>query len=337
LRWRGGDRMGRLRELLDELSFEKLHPARKPAAFPLLRKLLRVVPDAIAFVLFNFGSSFGAQSIAEPEPQPPAPVPHLLLDSWTGGGLPLSDSVAEAVMFAAYELVDDPVFALREIHRVARGGASVTIPLRTSWSDPLQKRLGTPEALRPFFESSERSRQLGVDGLFAAITVDAQQVVLQGLKSAPAPHPRRIDIGCGPSKRDGFTGIDILPLSGVDILRDVDRHGLPFSDGTIAAVHSSHFLEHVRELVFVMNEIHRVCVDGAVVQLIVPTLLGPWAAADPTHVRLFNARSFGYFAGETPEGYAGIAGRFDLVAQQVGTEVRVTLRVVKPPSGTPAS
>jgi hypothetical protein len=327
--------MGRLRELLDQLSFEKLHRSRKPAAFPLLRKLLGVVPDAVAFALFNFGSSFGPQSISEPEPQPPRTVPQLTLDSWTGGGLPLSDSVADAVTFSTYELVDDPVFALREIHRVARSGARVTVPLRTTWSDPLQKRLGTREALAPFFDASARARQLGVDGLFTAVTIQDNQLVLEAIKGTTAPHPPRIDIGCGTAKRDGFAGIDVLPLPGVDILRDVDRYGLPFSDGTIAAVHSSHFLEHVRDLVFVMNEIHRVCVDGAVVTLVVPTLLGPWAAADPTHVRLFNARSFGYFAGESAGGYAGIAAKFDLIAQQVGTEVRVTLRVVKGASGTP--
>jgi len=329
--------MGRFRELLDQLSFERQHRARKPAAFPLLRKLLGVVPDAVAFALFNFGSSFGPQSIDEPEPRPPGTVPHLTLDSWIRGGLPLSDSVADAVTFRTYELVDDPVFALREIHRVAQSGARVTVPLRTTWSDPLQKRLGTHEALAPFFDHSPRARQLGVDGLFNAVSVAADQLVLEVLKTSTAPHPRRIDIGCGTAKRDGFTGIDVLPLPGVDMLRDVDRHGLPFSDDTIAAVHSSHFLEHVRDLVFVMNEIHRVCVHGAVVTLIVPTLLGPWAAADPTHVRLFNARSFGYFAGESADGYAGISANFDLIAQQVGTEVRVTLRVVKDASGTPAA
>jgi hypothetical protein len=323
--------MTRWDELRAQLAYEDAHPRANRGAFPLLRKLARLLPDSIAFVLFNFGSSFAsAGSVSEPAPNEPAPIPHLRLDTWPAHGLPHSDSVAEELTFGGYELADDPLFAMRELHRVGRNGARVTLELRGRWCDPLQKRVATREALAPFVEDSARARELGVFGLFRLIDFHEQRATLEVVKGAGNEHPRRIDVGCGPNKRAGFTGIDILPLPGVHIVRDVDRHGLPFSDDTIAAVHSAHFLEHVRDLVFVMNEIHRVCADGAIVTLVVPTLLGPWAAADPTHVRLFNARSFGYFTGAEAPGYAGITALFELLAQEVDTEVRVTLRAVKP-------
>jgi hypothetical protein len=328
--------MSRWAELRAQLAFEDAHPRAKQGAFPLLRKLARLLPDSIAFVLFNFGSSFAtADSVSEPVPGAPAPVPHLRLDTWPAHGLPYSDSVADELTFGGYELVDDPLFAMRELHRVGRNGARLTLELRGRWCDPLQKRVATREALAPFVEDSARARELGVSGLFRLLDFHEQHATLEVVKGAGIAHPHRIDLGCGPNKRAGFTGIDILALPGVDIVRDVDRDGLPFSDDTIAAVHSAHFLEHVRDLVFVMNEIHRVCTYGAIVTLVVPTLLGPWAAADPTHVRLFNARSFGYFTGGEAPGYAGITARFELLAQEVDTEVRVTLRAVKS-SGTRA-
>lgn len=322
--------MSRWDELRTQLAFEQGHQRARRGAFPLLRKLARLLPDSIAFVLFNFGSSFAAAAPAtEPEPDAPATIPHLRLDTWPAHGLPHSDSVADELTFGGYEFVDDPLFAMRELHRVGRNGARLTLELRGRWCDPLQKRVATAEALAPFVEDSARARELGVAGLFRLVEFQEQRAIFEIVKGAGAAHPRRLDLGCGANKRAGFTGIDILPLPGVDIVRDVDRHGLPFSDGTIAAVHSAHFLEHVRDLVFVMNEIHRVCTDGAIVTLVVPTLLGPWAAADPTHVRLFNARSFGYFTGAEAPGYAGITALFELLAQEVDTEVRVTLRAVK--------
>src|SRR4029079_9092635 len=126
---------------------------------------------------------------------------------------------------------------------------------------------------------------------------------------------------------------------GVDVVRDIERHGLPFSDSTVTHVWSSHFLEHVHNLVFVMNEIHRVCCDDALVELSVPTLLGPWAAADPTHVRLFNARTFQYFEkdgvapnvheGSPTHDYANIVQGFEILEQRVSTSLDVKLRVIK--------
>jgi hypothetical protein len=37
----------------------------------------------------------------------------------------------------------------------------------------------------------------------------------------------RIDLGCGPNKKDGYFGVDMLPLKGVDLVTDLEK-GLPF-------------------------------------------------------------------------------------------------------------
>jgi SAM-dependent methyltransferase len=308
--------MSRIRELLYHLRFERMHGRTAP--FALLRKLMMLIPNAAAFALFNFGSAFPRWRgrPVEAAPRDPAAVPLLRVEAPLRG-LPLSDSVTEAVELADIDLVDDLVFAMREIHRVARPGARIGIALSGRWWHPAQRRVTTLEMLAHFSD-------------YRTIQSAADSVVLEAVKSErDVAHPRRIDLGCGPAKRHGYTGIDHIALTGVDIVRDIDRHGLPFSDDTIAAVYASHFLEHVRDLVFVMNEIGRVCCHGAEVEIVVPTLLGPWGAADPTHQRLFNARSFGYFTGETEGAYAGIAAPFALLEQRMSSSMYVRLRVVK--------
>ncbi len=307
--------MSRFRELLEHLRWERAHGGL--GTFGLLRKAAMLVPHTLALALFNFGSALRkAAPAATPVPRDAEAVPLLTLHE-IARGLPFSDATVASISFDGLELVEDAVAAMKEIQRVAQPNARVELTWRGRWAHPAQRRIVTPEMLDAF------------EG-FRSVELDANRAILATAGAPPRlPHPRRIDLGCGAAKRDGYTGVDMAALPGVDIVRDVERLGLPFSNDTIEAVHAAHFLEHVRDVVFVMNEIHRVCCDGAEVEIVVPTLLGPWAAGDPTHVRLFNARTFGYFTSETRESYAGIRGRFALIEQTVSTSMRVRLRVVK--------
>jgi len=57
------------------------------------------------------------------------------------------------------------------------------------------------------------------------------------------PH-RQLEIGCGPSRIDGFETLNIVPAWGVDYVGDASRR-MPFKDGTFDLVYASHVLEHV--------------------------------------------------------------------------------------------
>lgn len=80
----------------------------------------------------------------------------------------------------------------------------------------------------------------------------------------------RIDLGCGSAKKEGTLGIDILSGPGVDYVIDIEKEPLPFNTGAISYVHSSHFLEHLRDPTPVFAEIGRVCADNAQVELWTP-------------------------------------------------------------------
>ncbi|HKQ72070.1 MAG TPA: hypothetical protein VJT73_22150 [Polyangiaceae bacterium] len=351
---------------------------RAPRVFSMGQKAVALVPHLLAFTHFNFGSAFPVQPsrLLVPRPREVAPLPLLrvgdreelaglapLFEDWsapsehTERGLPYSDN-----SFLAIEVGDvlghvpDALFALKELHRVAAPGARIDIHVppiaeQQTGRDPTRRRVVARETFEFFDESSGtdplsvRSRRLGASGLFSTLAVKRDQMgrdvisieVRKG-DEAKRPSPTRIDLGCGHAPRPGYTGVDRIAAPGVRVVRDIERHGLPFSDSTIANVWSAHFLEHVRDLVFVMNEIHRVCCDDAVVEIEVPTLLGPWALADPTHVRLFNARSFRYFEeqgvevnGASPMGqrYAEIVPGFEILEQRLSFTLYVALRVRK--------
>lgn len=107
--------------------------------------------------------------------------------------------------------------------------------------------------------------------------------------------PEILDIGCGSSKTPGAIGMDILPAPGVDIVHDLNALPWPLEANRFDTVVCSHVLEHLNDLVGVMNEIHRVSKNGARLKIITPhfSSLNSWE--DPTHTRHFARRSFSFF------------------------------------------
>jgi hypothetical protein len=307
---------------LQELYFEDNDRFRRRTSrlASVITKTLLTIPHAFMFLFCNFGSAMPRkEASAQPMPNDPY-LTELNFDEWRGKGLPYSNGTVTRVhLGTSLARVSDLRFALAEIQRVCIPAAEVSIRYTDS-ADPFQARA-----------IGRRSIDYMLPHGFTIATETEDGVVLRARGTEElTPHPRRIDIGCGPIPREGYAGVDIVPLPGVAIVRDVERHGLPFSDHTITHVHTAHFLEHVNDLVFVMNEIHRVCCANAIITISVPTLLGPFAAADPTHVHHFNARTFRYFEAESGnEPYAGIVKGFEILEQNVGFSLEVTLRVVK--------
>lgn len=80
----------------------------------------------------------------------------------------------------------------------------------------------------------------------------------------------KLDIGCGQNKIDGFIGMDKRDF-GQEILWDIN-HGIPFPNDSISEIHSSHFVEHLKEheINNFINELMRVCVNGAKIQISCP-------------------------------------------------------------------
>ncbi|MBN2370470.1 MAG: class I SAM-dependent methyltransferase [Vicinamibacteria bacterium] len=103
---------------------------------------------------------------------------------------------------------------------------------------------------------------------------------------------RILDIGCGGSKTPGAIGMDIDPRSGADIIQDLDDIPYPFSTDTFDEVFGVHVMEHVRDPLSIMAELHRITRDGGIVRLVVPHWTNPDWATDLTHRNCLNSYSF---------------------------------------------
>lgn len=105
----------------------------------------------------------------------------------------------------------------------------------------------------------------------------------------------KLDIGCGKNKKEGFVGLDRVKIKGVDIICNLDAEKIPLEENSVEEVFSMHFMEHVSDLLSVMEEVWRVCKDGAKVTLAVPYFTSVGAFRDPTHKQFFTYETFDHF------------------------------------------
>jgi predicted SAM-dependent methyltransferase len=105
----------------------------------------------------------------------------------------------------------------------------------------------------------------------------------------------KLDLGCGSSKREGFLGVDSLQLPGVDIVHNLTQFPYPFEDNSIEEIWMDNVLEHLPNPLRVMEELHRICKNGARVNIAVPYFRSFYSAIDPTHVNFFGVWWFKYF------------------------------------------
>ena len=171
--------------------------------------------------------------------------------------------------------------------------------------------------------------------------------------------PKKLHVGCGRNILQGWTNLDLAGLPGVDIVYDLERCAeiaLPLEDDSVDEFLLSHVIEHIRNTLPLMQELHRVAAPGAKAILRMPHGASDDAWEDPTHVRGYFQGCFDYYSQPTywraDYGYRGdwqveklylvvskqrYAGKaVDLIAEDVRSKRNVVqemvadLRAVKP-------
>lgn len=104
-----------------------------------------------------------------------------------------------------------------------------------------------------------------------------------------------LDIGCGKRKRPGAIGVDINPESNADVIHDLNEFPYPFGNSSFDEIYADNVLEHVDDVIKVMEELLRICRPHGMIKIIVPFFRGKWAFIDPTHKHFFTVDSFSYF------------------------------------------
>lgn len=100
-----------------------------------------------------------------------------------------------------------------------------------------------------------------------------------------------VDIGGGINKLEGYISIDNYDS---DIIADLNQ-GIPLEDNSVGVINASHIIEHLKDPIKTMSEIHRVLVHGGWAFIEVPSTDGRGAFQDPTHVSYWNENSFLYY------------------------------------------
>jgi len=107
--------------------------------------------------------------------------------------------------------------------------------------------------------------------------------------------PLKLNIGSGLTKLPEFISIDKIKEVRPDIVADVEK-GLPmFKDGSVDYILVDGVMEHIKDLVFVMEEFYRICKQNATIEIVVPYFASTGAFQDPTHTRFFTEHTFDYF------------------------------------------
>ncbi len=123
--------------------------------------------------------------------------------------------------------------------------------------------------------------------------------------------PTKIDLACGKDCREGFHGVDVAELDGVQQV-DLLRFPWPFESDSVEELHSSHFVEHIPHdlpgeteindgLVLFMDECYRILKPEGKLTIIHPHAMSSRAFQDPYHRRYIPEATWWYFSREWRE------------------------------------
>jgi len=125
----------------------------------------------------------------------------------------------------------------------------------------------------------------------------------------------KIDLGCGRRKKEGYFGIDVQSLEGVDLVCDCNEI-IPLPDSCAEEIHAVDFLEHLYndKRIHIMNEAWRLLKHGGLFYSKTPSTDGRGAFQDPTHYSFWNQNSFRYYYDQPHRALYNIKANFQVVS-----------------------
>lgn len=127
---------------------------------------------------------------------------------------------------------------------------------------------------------------------------------------------KKLNIGSGRDRKEGYVNLDIIKLKEVDVVWDLDRYPYPYKDNTFEEVYADNIMEHLSSIIKPMEEIYRICKNGAIVNIIVPYTPSVWAFVDPTHKQFYTYFTMNYFMEKDMLNYYSKA-RFQILKRNI--------------------
>ena len=107
--------------------------------------------------------------------------------------------------------------------------------------------------------------------------------------------PIVLNLGCGEKYEDGAVNVDYY-ASRVDVRHDLDFIPYPFADNTFTEIRCENVIEHLEDVIAVMEELHRIGKPGCRMRIRVPHFRSACLYEDLTHKHGFSWRSFDIFS-----------------------------------------
>jgi SAM-dependent methyltransferase len=105
----------------------------------------------------------------------------------------------------------------------------------------------------------------------------------------------KINLGAGSLPEKGWINTDIRPLSGIDVVHDLDCLPWPFEDGSAERIKAFDVYEHVYDWRGFMAECHRILQIGGILAIHTSYYKNPSSYRDPDHKRFLHEESFDYW------------------------------------------
>jgi len=107
---------------------------------------------------------------------------------------------------------------------------------------------------------------------------------------------KRLNLGCGFKKLDGFLNIDNSDLCSPDMVVDLEKTPWPFKDNEFSHIVAKDILEHLKnDFSETIKEMYRISDNGAVWEIQVPHPRSDLFLDDPTHVKAITAKTLKMF------------------------------------------
>lgn len=104
-----------------------------------------------------------------------------------------------------------------------------------------------------------------------------------------------LHLGSGFNKHKNSISIDANPNTKADVIHDLNKFPYPFKTNRFELIIAENIIEHLDDIVKVMEEIHRIGKDRAKVIISMAHFSSIDSFTDPTHKHSFTSRTFDYF------------------------------------------
>jgi hypothetical protein len=137
----------------------------------------------------------------------------------------------------------------------------------------------------------------------------------------------KLNLGSGTKRIDGYVNVDHSVECNPDIVMDLEVVPWDFPDNAASHVVLSHVLEHLgqtpRAFLAIMQELYRICRNGAEIEITVPHPFHDNFVSDPTHVRPITPMTLALFDREQNLEWRKIGSANSPLALQCGVDFKV--------------